>query len=81
MATGYPMGTAGDDPEGECVGNPDIWIPLTINDGLLLRPDARRERNAEGAKRRLDPSPSEHRRLENLNKKGTSDEMQGGPET
>ncbi|KAJ1218964.1 hypothetical protein NDU88_006535 [Pleurodeles waltl] len=76
QAAEYPGGTAGDDPEGECVGNADIRIPLAIKDGLQRRPEEGKERNTEGTGRRPD-----QKRPEDLKEKGTSDEGQGGPET
>ncbi|KAJ1192941.1 hypothetical protein NDU88_002247 [Pleurodeles waltl] len=67
-------------PEGEGDGNPDIPIPLTLNNGLPRRPVSRLERNAEVAERRPDPSSIDHRRPESLHKEGTLDEGQGGLE-
>ncbi|KAJ1162963.1 hypothetical protein NDU88_003427 [Pleurodeles waltl] len=46
QAAGYRGGTAGDDLEGEGDGNPDIRIPLTINDRLPQQRLARTEKNA-----------------------------------
>ncbi|KAJ1177021.1 hypothetical protein NDU88_002287 [Pleurodeles waltl] len=81
QAAGYTGGTARDNLEGECVGNPDIWNPIVLRDGLPRRPGEEEKRNAEETGRRPDPSHGEQRRSEKLTQEGTSDEGQGGPET
>ncbi|KAJ1149359.1 hypothetical protein NDU88_002169 [Pleurodeles waltl] len=74
-------GTAGEDPEDECAGNPDIRIPVVLRAGLPRQPEEEEKKNGEATERRTEPLHGEQRWSEQLIQEGTSDEGQGGPET
>ncbi|KAJ1218730.1 hypothetical protein NDU88_006307 [Pleurodeles waltl] len=48
----YPWGTAGEEPEGEYIGNPDIRIPIVQNAECEQQPGREEGENAEAEKRR-----------------------------
>ncbi|KAJ1088694.1 hypothetical protein NDU88_001850 [Pleurodeles waltl] len=61
--------TAGEDPEGKGVGNPDIRIPGVLRAGLPRQPGGEERKNAEAGERRGEPSHGEQRRSELLTEK------------
>ncbi|KAJ1181161.1 hypothetical protein NDU88_006371 [Pleurodeles waltl] len=78
----YPEGTAVEEPEGECIGNPDIRIPIVQNGERPGHLEEGREiKNAGAEERRAERERDEPRRPEQRTPRGNPDDGQGGPET